>query len=107
MSDVAPAPIKQLLQTEHSALQQIFAKVQQLKQLNEVLVLCLEPKLKKHCIVANIYTDKLVVLVENAAIATRLRFCVPELLPQLQQKHPLLRNIKTIECKVHVRDRLS
>lgn len=100
MSEVAPAPISRLLQ-ENSALQRIFAKVQQLKQLNEVLMGCLDPKLKKHCLVANIYTDKLVILAENAGIATQLRFYIPELLPVLRQKHPLLRELKTIECKVH------
>lgn len=100
MSETAPAPIGQLLKTEHSALQRIFAKVQQLKQLNEILIQCLDPKLKNHCMVANVYTDKLVVLAENAAFATQFRFYIPELLPLLRQKHPLLRELKTIECKL-------
>ena len=100
MSQVAPAPIGQLLKTEHSALQRIFAKVQQLKQVNEVFLTCLDPKLRKYCIVANVYTDKLIVLAENAAIATQFRFSIPELLPLLRQKHPLLRELKVIECKV-------
>jgi hypothetical protein len=99
MSEVAPAPISRLLK-ENSALQRIFAKVQQLKQLNEVLMTCLDPKLRRHCVVANIYTDKLVVLAENAAIATQFRFYIPELLPLLRQKHPLFRELKTIECKL-------
>ena len=49
MSDVAPAPLKELLQSGQSALQRIFAKVQELKLLNDILHLCLEPKLKRHC----------------------------------------------------------
>lgn len=102
MSDEAPAPIKQLLQTGHSALQRIFAKVQQLKQLNDVLTQCLEPKLRRHCMVANAYPDKLIVLAENAAIATQFRFCIPELLLQLKPKHPLLKDLRFIECKVAV-----
>ncbi len=102
MSELTPPPIGQLLKTEHSALERIFAKVQQLKQVNEVFLACLDSKLKRHCVVANIYTDKLVILVENAAVGTQLRFSTPDLLPLLRQKHPLLREIKLIEWKVKV-----
>lgn len=100
MSDLAPTPIGQLLKTEHSALQRIFAKVQQLRQLNDILTQCLDPKLRNHCLVANVYADKLIVLAENAAFATQFRFYIPELLPLLRQKHPLLRELKEIECKL-------
>jgi len=98
----SPAPLKKLFDTENSALQYIYVKVRQLQQLNEVLVACLEPKLRNRCVVANFYTEKLVILAENAAIATQFRFCIPELLPALKRKHPLLREIKIIECKVLV-----
>lgn len=100
MSELAPPPIGQLLKTEHSALQRIYVKVQQLKQVNEVFVSCLEPRFRKHCVVANIYTDRLVILVENAAIATQLRFSSPDLLPLLRKKHPLLRELKIIDYKI-------
>jgi hypothetical protein len=99
MADTAPNSIKQLLQTQDSALQRIFSKVQQLKQLNDVFMQALDPTLKKYCIVANVHVDKLVILTQNAAIATQLRFAVPDLLPKLQS-HPLLKDIKTIECRV-------
>ncbi|HSW71082.1 MAG TPA: DciA family protein [Gammaproteobacteria bacterium] len=96
-----PDSIGKLLNTEHSALQRIVAKVQQLKQINEVFTACLDSKLKSRCVVGNIYADKLVVIAENAAFATQFRFYIPELLPQLRQKHPLLRGLKTIECKLN------
>lgn len=103
MSELAPPSIGKLLNKEQSALQRIFAKVQQLKQLNEVFTQCLEPQLRKHCIVANVYPDKLIVLSENAAFATQFRFSIPELLPLLRKKHPLFRELKTIECKVKIK----
>lgn len=99
MNDSAPASVKQLLQSENSALQRIFAKVRQLNELNSLLLEQLEPQLAKYCMVANVYYDRLVVLVENAAVATQLRFCVPGLLPELR-KHPLLKEIKGIDCRV-------
>jgi hypothetical protein len=98
--ETAPSAIKQVFQAEGSALQRIFAKVQQLKVLNDILMECLEPKLRRRCLVANIYIDKLVVLAENSSIATQFRFCIPDLLTKLQAKHPLMETIKTIECKV-------
>lgn len=103
MTDFAPPSIGKLLKTEQSALQRIFAKVQQLNQLNEVMSHCLDPKLRLHCVVANVYADKLIVLCENAAFATQFRFSIPELLPMLRQKHPLFRELKTIECKVNAK----
>src|SRR5690349_21329424 len=102
MSELAPASIGKLLKEDQSALQRIFVKVQQLNQLNNVLLQCLDPQLRHHCIVANVYPDKLVVLAENGAFATQFRFSIPELLTQLRKKHPLLRELKTIECKVKV-----
>lgn len=98
----APNSVSTLLQTEHSALQRIFAKAKHLKQLNDVLSQCLPPNLKQHCVVANIYPEKLVILAENSAVLTQLRFAVPELIPQLKPKHPLLRELKQIECKVTI-----
>ena len=99
MSESAATSVKQLLQTQHSALQRIFAKVRQLNELNELLKKELEPELVKHCMVANVYTDRLIVLVENGSIATRLRFSVPDLLPRLKA-HNLLKDIKTVECRI-------
>ncbi|HVY53038.1 MAG TPA: DciA family protein [Gammaproteobacteria bacterium] len=99
MASTAPPSIKSLLQTEHSALQKIFAKVQLLKQLNEIFYEHVDERFRKYCSVANLNFDKLVILAQNAAIATQLRFIVPELLPSLQ-KHPLLKHIKVIDCKV-------
>jgi hypothetical protein len=99
MNHSTASSVKQLLQTENSALQRIFAKVRELNELNQVLMQHLEPKLAKGCMVANIYSDRLVVMAENAAVATQLRFSTPDLLPALRE-HPLLREIKTIECRV-------
>lgn len=91
--------IKNLMQTDNSALQRIFAKAAQLKELNDILMQFIDPKLKRSCLVANLHEDKLIVLAQNASVATHFRFSIPELLPQLQ-KHPLLKGINKIECKV-------
>ncbi len=93
--------IKSFMEAENSALRRIFAKVELLNQLNELLNQVLEPSLKRFCLVANLYEDRLVVLAQNAAIATQFRFTIPEILPELQ-KHPLLKNIRKIECKLSI-----
>jgi hypothetical protein len=102
MDDVmSPSSIKKLLQANDSALQRIYAKVQLLEQLNAIFVEQIEARFRKKCIVANFNNDKLIVLAQNAAIATQFRFTIPDLLPRLQQSS-ILKNIKGIECKVAV-----
>src|SRR5437763_77790 len=101
MDNTNATPLKQLFQTEHSALERIFRKVQQLQQLDTLFRQYLQPHLAKHCVVANYYTDKLVVLAANASVATQVRFSSADILPRLR-KHPLLKDIKSVECKVNV-----
>lgn len=92
-------PVKQILQGKHSALQYIFSKVQQLQQVNKIFAQYLDPKFKAYCLVANSSATRLVVLLQNATLATPFRFYIPQLLKQLQQ-HPLLKNLVQIEYKI-------
>jgi hypothetical protein len=91
--------ITEIMSQEHTSLQFILNKVNMLKELNAVLQQVLEPNLARQCQIANINNDTLVIVSKNAAIATTLRFKVPDLLPQFQQ-HPVLKNIQHISCKV-------
>lgn len=91
--------ITEIMSQDHTSLQFILTKVKLLAELDLFLKQVLEPNLATQCQVANLNSDTLVIITKNAAIATTLRFKVPDLLPQLQQ-HPALKNIYHIRCKV-------
>ena len=88
-----------VLKHEGKLLQNILSKVGVLKQLNEQLTRHLDPELAKHCQIAKIDKDCLIVLVDSSNWATQLRFYIPDLLPKLRT-YPPFQNLKAICSKV-------
>jgi hypothetical protein len=82
-------------QDPHSILGFIQKKIQQLNQLNEIWRKNY-PDLAQHSRIANFREDCLVIEIDNAAWATRLRYLIPDLIIQLAQ-HSTLNNLKHIE----------
>lgn len=80
-------------------LQSLFVKLKELNTLNQKFQSYLEPVLKDHCQVANLYDHQLIVLVDNASAATQLRFQTPDLLTKMQQD-PAFKQIQTIRYKI-------
>lgn len=78
-----PEAIGQLL-NDKQALQPFVKKARQLQQIEQQLLTILPSELQDHCHVMNVKDNTLVVSVDNAALATRLRFYEPELLKQLK-----------------------
>lgn len=88
-----------LLSSPNRGLSAIYTKVKRLKEIEEALQKYLPKALKHQCQVANKSLGKLVLISKNGAIATELRFFVPDLLRKCE-RDPQLNDIKQIECKV-------
>lgn len=97
MAEFEPAKIAHFL--VKSNLQFILQKSQQLLTLNESVKVYLGPNIRPYCQVANLIDNHLIIVVANGSIATQIRFSVPDLLSKFKQ-NPLLKNIKSIHCKV-------
>jgi hypothetical protein len=85
-----------LQQDPQSILGFIQKKVMELNQLNEIWRTENTADLAQHSRIANFRDSCLVIEVDNAAWATRLRYLLPDLKQQLM-KHAALKNLKKIE----------
>lgn len=79
--------------------QPLIQKTQQLTQLNQCLH-TIAVDLAAHCRVADIQGNCLILHVDNAAWATRLRYETPQLL-KLLNPHPDFSNIEAIRWQIH------
>ncbi len=93
--------IANLLQPTGRDLQTVLSKVKAINTLNEVVQGLLEPNLKKYCRVGNLSNGILVLLVDNSAVATQMKYATPALLSQLRGTKAL-RHIKEIQLKVRL-----
>lgn len=99
MKENIQTTIPHALQRESQTLQMLLAKADQLNQLNQILVSCLDTPLAKHCQVANLEKNALIVITHTATWATQFRFQAPDILSKLRQ-HPGLHGLKHITCKI-------
>lgn len=109
MSDTkkpAVQPIANLLQPTGRDLQTVLSKVKAINTLNEVVQGLLDDGLKKYCRVGNLSNGILVLLVDNSAVATQMRYTVPTLLSQLRGTKAL-RHIKEIQLKVRLPEKVD
>jgi hypothetical protein len=87
-----------ILKHEGKALGNLLKKVGQLDEFNHIFAQYIDSNLAAHCRIANLQNNCLIVVVDNGAWATQLRFHIPDLLAQLRQ-HPGLEQLKSICCK--------
>ena len=85
----------------HGALARVLQKLQQTKQLADIIYPCLPNELAKHCFVRHMYENSISMECDNAAWANQLRYYVPEILKYLQQD-PNYAHIVKVSCKVKV-----
>jgi len=78
----------------------LVTRTKQLSHLTQVLRQQLEPDLATHCYIGNVDRDCLIILVDSAAWASKLRFYAQNLIPQLQAVHQNFSNIQQIRVKV-------
>jgi hypothetical protein len=99
MSNDLQQAITHVLQQDSKVFSALIGKLKQHKQLQQILIEYLEPKLATHCEIANHENNCLIVLTDSALWATQFRFQIPELLTKLKQ-HPKLYDLKHIYCKI-------
>ncbi|MFV9988714.1 MAG: DciA family protein [Coxiella endosymbiont of Dermacentor nuttalli] len=90
-----PKPIKQCLQA--SSLRLIIRKAKRILSVERFLNQILPPEITPHYRIMNLSQETLILQLENAAWATRVRYLVPCLLRQFAQED--LR-IYRIQCRV-------
>ncbi|HLB42613.1 MAG TPA: DciA family protein [Gammaproteobacteria bacterium] len=91
--------INRYFHTDSQELKPLYDKIKKLGQLAQKILIYLDSHLIKYCQVANEENGHLIILVENAAIATQLRFQTDNLLTKFKQD-PILKHIKKIDYKV-------
>src|SRR3990167_170659 len=92
-------PVTHLLQHEHTNLQVIMKKVEQLKRIDTWIKSHLDSPLAANFQVANLRDNCLILMTSNASIATQLRLYMHEIVTICKQD-PDLSHIKTIQCKI-------
>lgn len=76
-------PINEILINKNTHLAKLFVKSAKNRELNNIFKNILDGELKKHTHFAKISKEILIVTVDSAAWATRLRFTIPEILKNL------------------------
>lgn len=79
----------------------LLGRLNELERWNAALRDCLskEPLLIEHCQIVNLSGTSLIAIADSPHWLTRIRFHIPELLPQLRQ-YPGLEHIRALCCKV-------
>ena len=91
--------ISHVLQQDSPALGNVLHKINQLRDMQQILSTYLTDKLAPHCKIANFEQNCLVVITDTALWATQFRFQTPTLLTQLRQ-HEILASLQEIQCKI-------
>lgn len=99
MSGDAQQAITHVLQQDSTVLGGLLDRLNHHKHLNKIFSEVLDPKMVKHCQIANFQDKHLVVLTHNALWATQFRFQMPTLLAKLRS-YPEFKDIKTMQCKL-------
>jgi len=89
--------ITSLLHHSNGQLKKLLNKTKQLRKLDQDFQTILDPQLTKHCKIANLRNDCLIIIADNATWATRIRYMAPDLLEKLKNK-PNFQQVKTIRC---------
>jgi len=92
--------INKVLAEANDNLAILVTRTRQLSQLTHILRTLLEPNLAPHCYIGNIEKDRLTLLVDSAAWASKLRFCAQTLLAQINDAHPGFSHIQRIRIKI-------
>lgn len=87
----------------NSAFGKIVQQSQRLAKLNMLFKDFLESSLKKHCQLAQIEGSELVIIVDNASWATRLRYAIPEILKNIKTQ-PEFSAVKKIRYCIRIEE---
>jgi hypothetical protein len=96
----ASRSLNKLLEEAHSDLAILVTRTRQLQRWTGILRAQLDSELAPHCYVSGIEDTNLIIYVDTAAWATRLRFMAPQLLPLLRSANPVFSDLVNIKVKV-------
>lgn len=97
MRRASPTRVSAVLSREHNVLGPMLDKARRLEEINHLLWKRMDDDLAKHCRIANISSERLVLEADSSAWSARLRFRVPEILTHLQE-----RGIISGSCSTHI-----
>lgn len=89
-----------LFEEAHDDLAILITRTRQLKRWTNLLRSRLDKELAQHCYISSIEEVTLTVYVDSAAWATRLRFQVPQLIPELRKTNPVFSKLEHIQVKL-------
>ena len=90
--------VKHALLNESNALGAILQKAAFLASLQALFNRYVEKNTAKHCHVANLSNQRLIVITDSGNWATQLRFQIPDLIKKLRE-HDILKDLQAICCK--------
>lgn len=93
-------PVNKVIAEAGDNLAILVTRTRQLSQLNQILRNHLDVNLAPHCYIGNIERENLVILVDSAAWASKLRFSAQSILANLCSAHPSFANVKKIQIKI-------
>jgi len=93
-----PTSIKQIL-TDNKILTKLIKKTSSLQNLNRLFQEILNNDLSKHCQIAQKTKNLLVIIVDNAAWATNLRYAIPDIIKTLRTQ-PEFKNLQNIRYHI-------
>lgn len=91
--------INHLLENAETTLGKLIEKANSLAALDQAFAMMLEGDLASQCYVSHYENGRLLLLVENASLATKLRYKVPEILSKLRS-FPTWAGLGSIQIKV-------
>ena len=99
MDEFSPKKADKILSDTNQKPDSLFAKLNQLAELNKRVSALLDPAIAKFCQVANVHKNELVFLAANSSISTLILFQAQDLLRRFRQDAKL-RNIQKISTIV-------
>lgn len=92
--------LDKLFEEAHDELAILVTRTRQLKRLTRDFRSLLDKELAPHCYIGKLEATTLIIYVDSAAWATRLRFQVPQLLPQLHKLESTFSKLGGIQVKI-------
>ena len=98
-SENTTKPIKLYLNNNNSTFSNLYKKALSIRELDHKLKNLIDPSLRNQFELANINAEIVVILVNNSAWATRLRYNIPVILNVLNNQLNF-KNVKTVRIKI-------
>jgi hypothetical protein len=92
--------LDKLFDEAHEDLAILVTRTRQLMRWTALFRAQIDNELAPHCYLSNIQDRTLIVYVDSAAWATRLRFQIPQLLDKLRATNPVFSNLEEVKIKV-------